>query len=118
MTEKTNNPGALTVALLTVHVDRETVERIRQTASDMPWELVHVDYENYFSAAKLPPLTPIPATPPDIFKPERAAFAKLFASAALFHVQRPKGIPNVYARSSRRLHRQLQALHRPVFRRR
>ena len=57
MTEKMKDPGALTVALLTVHVDRETVERIRQTASDMPWELVHVDYENYFSAAKLPPLT-------------------------------------------------------------
>src|ERR1700691_6331562 len=57
MTERVNNPGALTVALLTVHVDRETVERIRQTASDMPWELVHVDYDNYFSAAKLPPLT-------------------------------------------------------------
>ena len=57
MTEKTNNPGALTVALLTVHVDRETAERIRQAASEMPWELVHVDYENYFSAAKLPPLT-------------------------------------------------------------
>ena len=45
------------VALLTVHVDHETVEQIRQTASEMPWELVHVDYENYFSAAKLPPLT-------------------------------------------------------------
>jgi pilus assembly protein CpaE len=57
LTEKMKDPGALTVALLTVHVDRETVERIRQTASDMPWELVHVDYENYFSAAKLPPLT-------------------------------------------------------------
>ena len=57
MTERMNHPGALTVALLTVHVDPETVERIRQTASDMPWELVPVDYENYFSAAKLPPLT-------------------------------------------------------------
>jgi pilus assembly protein CpaE len=52
-----HNPDALPVALLTVHVGRETVEQIRQAASHMPWELVPVDYENYFSAAKLPPLT-------------------------------------------------------------
>src|SRR5580658_469174 len=37
-----------------------------------------------------PQLTPIPATPPDIFKPERAAFVNLFAIAALFHVHSPK----------------------------
>jgi pilus assembly protein CpaE len=55
--QKPHNADALTVALLTVHVDHETVEQIRQTASEMAWELVHVDYENYFSAAKLPPLT-------------------------------------------------------------
>ena len=54
---KEHNPDALPVALLTVHVDRETVEQIRQAALHMPWELVPVDYENYFSSAKLPPLT-------------------------------------------------------------
>jgi pilus assembly protein CpaE len=53
----THHGDPLTVAMLTVHVDHETVEQIRRTASEMPWEVVHVDYENYFSAAKLPPLT-------------------------------------------------------------
>jgi pilus assembly protein CpaE len=52
-----HNPGALQVALLTVHVDEETVSLIRQTAARMPWELVPVDYQNYFSATKLTPLT-------------------------------------------------------------
>ena len=57
MTQKTHDGEALTVALLTVHVDHGTMDQIRQTAAEMPWELVHVDYDNYFSAAKLPPLT-------------------------------------------------------------
>jgi pilus assembly protein CpaE len=52
-----HNPDALQVALLTVHVDQGTVDQIRQSASRMPWELVPVDYQNYFSAAKLTPLT-------------------------------------------------------------
>jgi pilus assembly protein CpaE len=51
------NPDALEVALLTVHVDHETVEKICQTASHMPWALVPVDYENYFSSTRLPALT-------------------------------------------------------------
>ena len=57
MQKVTQSGWRCTVALLTVHVDQETVEQIRQTALRMPWELVHVDYDNYFSAAKLPPLT-------------------------------------------------------------
>jgi pilus assembly protein CpaE len=51
------NPEALEVALLTVHIDHETVEEIRQTASHMPWALVPVDYDNYFSSTRLPALT-------------------------------------------------------------
>ena len=57
MTQKTHDGEPLKVALLTVHVDHGTMDAIRQTASEMPWELIHVDYDNYFSAAKLPPLT-------------------------------------------------------------
>jgi pilus assembly protein CpaE len=51
------NPHALEVALLTVQIDRATVEQIRQTSSHQPWTLVPVDYENYFSTTKLPALT-------------------------------------------------------------
>jgi pilus assembly protein CpaE len=51
------NPHALEVALLTVRIDRATVEQIRQTSSHQPWTLVPVDYENYFSTTKLPALT-------------------------------------------------------------
>jgi pilus assembly protein CpaE len=45
------------VALLTVHVEPEAVDQIRNFASNMPWTQVHVNYENYFSTARLPPLT-------------------------------------------------------------
>jgi pilus assembly protein CpaE len=55
--KSTHNPEALQVALLTVHVGQGTVDQIRQTASRMPWELMPVDYQNYFSATKLTPLT-------------------------------------------------------------
>jgi pilus assembly protein CpaE len=55
--ENTHNPDGLQVALLTVQVERETVDQIRKTASQMPWTLVQVDYENYFSTTRLPALT-------------------------------------------------------------
>jgi pilus assembly protein CpaE len=52
-----HNADALEVALLTVHVDRETVDQICQASSHLPWTLIPIDYENYFSSTKLPPLT-------------------------------------------------------------
>jgi pilus assembly protein CpaE len=55
--ENTQNPDGLQVALLTVQVEQETVDQIRKTTSQMPWTLVQVDYENYFSTTKLPALT-------------------------------------------------------------
>jgi pilus assembly protein CpaE len=55
--QQAHNPDALQVALLTVHVDQETVEKIRQSAARMPWELINVDYGNYFSGAKLSAFT-------------------------------------------------------------
>jgi pilus assembly protein CpaE len=57
VTQEANNSDGLKVALLTVHVEPETMELIRRSASGMPWELVQVDYQNYFTTAKLPPLT-------------------------------------------------------------
>jgi pilus assembly protein CpaE len=55
--DNAHNPDALEVALLTVHVDHETVEEVCQASSQRPWTLVPVDYANYFSTTKLPPLT-------------------------------------------------------------
>jgi FixJ family two-component response regulator len=52
MMQNAHHPDGLQVALLTVHIDPETVENIRQTAARMPWELINVDYSNYVSGAK------------------------------------------------------------------
>ena len=52
-----HNSDALQVAVLTVHVAPETVNQIRQSATDMNWALVQVDFENYFSTARRPHLT-------------------------------------------------------------
>ena len=57
MTLNGHHSEGLRVALLTVHVEPGTVEQIRKSASHMTWALVPVDYENYFSTARLPPLT-------------------------------------------------------------
>jgi pilus assembly protein CpaE len=57
LTEDPKNPQGLPVALLTVHVGHEAVEQMRKFAASMPWTLVAVDYENYFSTARLPALT-------------------------------------------------------------
>jgi pilus assembly protein CpaE len=51
------NPDALEVALLTVEIGKEMVDKIRQASSHLPWTLVPVDYESYFSTTKLPALT-------------------------------------------------------------
>jgi pilus assembly protein CpaE len=55
--QNAHNPDGLQVALLTVNVDQEAVDRICQSASHVPWALVTVNYENYFSTTKLPALT-------------------------------------------------------------
>jgi pilus assembly protein CpaE len=49
--------GGLQVALLTVHITEDALDLIRRTASSMSWELIELDYENYFSTSKLPALT-------------------------------------------------------------
>src|ERR1700679_136532 len=51
-----SNDG-LQVALLTVHMSEETVGLIRRIVSGMSWEVIELDYENYFSTSKLPALT-------------------------------------------------------------
>jgi pilus assembly protein CpaE len=52
-----HNSETFQVALLTVHVEQETVNQIRQSVADMPWALVQLDFDNYFSAASRPHLT-------------------------------------------------------------
>jgi pilus assembly protein CpaE len=57
VSQNLHNPDAPQVALLTVHTELEILKQIRACAANMPWSLVEVDYENYFSTVKLPPLT-------------------------------------------------------------
>jgi pilus assembly protein CpaE len=57
VTQITRDSNGLQVALLTVHVDQGTVDLVRRIASGMPWELIELDYENYFSTTRLPALT-------------------------------------------------------------
>lgn len=45
------------VALLTVRIDPVTVDAICAAAARMAWTVIPLDYQNYFSAGKLPPLT-------------------------------------------------------------
>ncbi|MGB8538616.1 MAG: AAA family ATPase [Acidobacteriaceae bacterium] len=52
-----NRPDGLQVALLTVHLEAEAAELIHKSAARMAWALVYVNYDNYFSTAKLPALT-------------------------------------------------------------
>jgi pilus assembly protein CpaE len=49
--------GTTQVAVLTVKLAPEVVEQIRGCAAELPWALVPVDFENYFSLGNRPPLT-------------------------------------------------------------
>jgi pilus assembly protein CpaE len=57
MTNQTLSSDGLQVALLTVHVERQTVDRILRSAAGTHWTVLPLDYENYFSIAKPPPIT-------------------------------------------------------------
>jgi pilus assembly protein CpaE len=52
-----NHEHGIEVALLTIHIGKETADQICQAASHMPWTVTPVDYENHFSPTRLPPLT-------------------------------------------------------------
>jgi len=55
--ETNRNSGVGQVALFTVHLDQEMTGQIHQSASDMPWSLVPVEFHNYFSTTNRPHLT-------------------------------------------------------------
>lgn len=57
MTRSEGHADAIQVAILTVHIDAQTVEQICHAASRMGWTLVPVNYENFFSTARLSSLT-------------------------------------------------------------
>jgi pilus assembly protein CpaE len=42
------------VALLTVDIDKETVETLRSIAAQMPWTVIPVDFDHYFSVDRRP----------------------------------------------------------------
>jgi pilus assembly protein CpaE len=49
--------GTPQVAVLTVKLAPAVVEQIRRCAAELPWALIPVDFENYFSIGNRPPLT-------------------------------------------------------------
>jgi pilus assembly protein CpaE len=57
MMRNENHADAIQVALLTVHIDPHTVDQICQAAARMAWTLVPVNYDNFFSLARLSSLT-------------------------------------------------------------
>jgi len=57
VTSRTHNSDALQVAFVTVHIDNERVDLLRQSVAHMPWALVQMDFENYFSTAQRPHFT-------------------------------------------------------------
>jgi pilus assembly protein CpaE len=57
MMRNENHADAIQVALLTVHIDAHTVDQICQAAARMAWTLVPVNYDNFFSTARLSSLT-------------------------------------------------------------
>jgi pilus assembly protein CpaE len=57
MIQARHDADTLQVALLTVHIESETVSQIRDAVTAMPWAIVQIDFENYFSIAKRPHLT-------------------------------------------------------------
>ena len=56
MSQYDENPGGLEVALLLIHLDDETMDTVTRCAERMPWTMVALNYEGYFSG-KLPPFT-------------------------------------------------------------
>jgi len=57
MMHRKSNGDAPQVAILTVNVEQETGDQIRESAAGMPWTLVEMDFANYFSATKRPHFT-------------------------------------------------------------
>jgi pilus assembly protein CpaE len=57
MTQNRHDADAFQVALLTVQSSPEVGEQMRSLASHLPWSLVAINFENYFSTTRLPPLT-------------------------------------------------------------
>jgi pilus assembly protein CpaE len=56
MKQLTHQDESLQVTLLTVCIEQDLVDKIRETASDMPWAIVATSFEHCFSASKRPHL--------------------------------------------------------------
>jgi pilus assembly protein CpaE len=54
MTEPRQASDPMEVALLTVNIDKETVDTLRSIAAQMPWTLIQADFDHYFSVDRRP----------------------------------------------------------------
>jgi len=57
MSPQASNSQTLTVALLTVGLDRELTDKIVQAASQHPWGVSHDDFDEYVSAVRRPAIS-------------------------------------------------------------
>lgn len=55
--EKNGETQALNIALLTICVDRESTERIIQSATQFSWNLSHESFDEYMSSARRPAIS-------------------------------------------------------------
>ncbi len=58
MNQPSPNPQTLTVALLTVGLDRDLTDKIVQAASQHHWTVSHDDFDEYVSAVRRPAISP------------------------------------------------------------
>jgi len=57
MTQQASNSQTLTVALLTVGVERDLTDKILQAAGQHHWTVTHDSYDEYVSAVRRPPIS-------------------------------------------------------------
>jgi len=57
MTQQASNSQTLTVALLTVGIDRDLTDKIVQAAAQHHWTIIHDAFDEYVSAVRRPPIS-------------------------------------------------------------
>ncbi len=57
MTQQASNSQTLTVALLTVGIDRELTDKLVQAAGQHHWTIIHDAFDEYVSAVRRPPIS-------------------------------------------------------------
>lgn len=57
MSQQAGNSQTLTMAIVTVCVDRDPTEKIVQAATQLPWAIVHESFDEYVSASRRPAIS-------------------------------------------------------------